>query len=82
MPVKRQAAANGSCQATTKAGHQCAAPAIRGEDYGSLHWDLTRAADSVARAVLAIARCTTSTCVTSLSQNRLRCKADARRNNG
>jgi hypothetical protein len=33
MPLKRQQTANGKCQATTKAGRQCAAPAVR-----SPHW--------------------------------------------
>src|SRR5271165_2792711 len=44
MPLKRQTTANGKCQATTKAGRRCAAPAIRGKGYCSLHADPDRAA--------------------------------------
>jgi general stress protein YciG len=44
MPLKRQTAANGECQATTKAGRQCAAPAVRGGIYCALHNDPDRAA--------------------------------------
>jgi len=44
MPLKRQQTANGKCQATTKAGRQCAAPAVRGKNYCSLHADPERAA--------------------------------------
>ena len=43
MPLKRHKA-NGKCQATTKAGRQCAAPAVRGKNYCSLHADPERAA--------------------------------------
>jgi hypothetical protein len=34
MPLKRQSTANSKCQATTKAGRQCAAPAVHGNAYG------------------------------------------------
>ena len=44
MPLKRQTTANGKCQATTKAGRRCAAPAVRGKNYCSLHADPDRAA--------------------------------------
>jgi general stress protein YciG len=44
MPLKRQTAANGKCQAATKAGRQCAAPAVRGGIYCALHNDPGRAA--------------------------------------
>jgi general stress protein YciG len=44
MPLKRQTAANGKCRAATKAGRQCAAPAIRGGIYCALHDDPDRAA--------------------------------------
>jgi len=44
MPLKRQTTANGKCQAKTKAGRQCAAPAVRGKNYCSLHADPDRAA--------------------------------------
>jgi hypothetical protein len=36
MPIKRQATANGKCQAKTKAGRPCAAPVVRGKNYCSL----------------------------------------------
>src|SRR5271157_1116861 len=45
MPLKRQTTANGKCRAKTKAGRQCAAPAIRGGIYCSLHQDPERAAE-------------------------------------
>jgi hypothetical protein len=35
MPLKRRTEANGKCRAATKAGRQCAAPAIR----GCIYWD-------------------------------------------
>jgi general stress protein YciG len=44
MPLKRQTAANGKCGAATKAGRQCAAPAVRGGTYCALHNDPDRAA--------------------------------------
>ena len=44
MPLKRQTTANGKCQATTKAGRQCAAPAVRGNAFCALHADPDRAA--------------------------------------
>ena len=44
MPLKRQAAPNGKCRAKTKAGRQCAAPAVRGGIYCALHNDPDRAA--------------------------------------
>ena len=44
MPLKRQKAANGKCQAKTKAGRQCAAPAVHGGAFCSLHADPERAA--------------------------------------
>ena len=44
MPLKRQQAANGKCRAATKAGRQCAAPAVRGGIYCALHKDPDRAA--------------------------------------
>jgi general stress protein YciG len=44
MPSKRQTAANGKCRAATKAGRQCAAPAVRGGIYCALHNDPDRAA--------------------------------------
>ena len=44
MPLKRQTAANSKCQATTKAGRQCAAPAVRGGICCALHNDPDRAA--------------------------------------
>ena len=45
MPLKRQETANGRCQATTKAGRQCAAPAVRGGTLCALHSDPERAAE-------------------------------------
>lgn len=45
MPPKRQTTAHGKCHAKTKAGRQCAAPAVRGENYCSLHSDPNRAAE-------------------------------------
>jgi hypothetical protein len=44
MPIKRQTTANGTCRAKTKAGRQCAAPAVRGGAFCSLHADPARAA--------------------------------------
>jgi general stress protein YciG len=44
MPSKRQQAPNGKCQAKTKAGRPCAAPAVRGGIYCALHNDPDRAA--------------------------------------
>jgi hypothetical protein len=44
MPLKRQTAANGKCRAATKAGRQCAAPAVRDGIYCALHNDPDRAA--------------------------------------
>ncbi len=44
MPSKRLVAPNGKCRATTKAGRQCAAPAVRGGTYCALHADPDRAA--------------------------------------
>lgn len=44
MPSKRQLTANGKCRAKTKAGGQCAAPAVRGGIYCALHNDPDRAA--------------------------------------
>jgi len=44
MPSKRQSTANGKCQAKTKAGRPCAAPAVRGGIYCALHADPERAA--------------------------------------
>ena len=44
MPLKRESTANGKCLATTKAGCQCAAPAVCGGIYCSLHSDPERAA--------------------------------------
>ena len=45
MPSKQQPAPNGKCRATTKAGRQCAAPAVRGGIYCALHNDPERAAE-------------------------------------
>jgi hypothetical protein len=45
MPLKRQTTANGKCQAKTKAGQQCAAPAVRGSALCALHSDPNRAAE-------------------------------------
>ena len=39
MLLKRQPAANGKCRAKTKAGRQCAAPAVRDGIYCALHAD-------------------------------------------
>lgn len=44
MPSKRQPAANGKCREKTKAGGQCAAPAVRGGLRCALHNDPDRAA--------------------------------------
>jgi general stress protein YciG len=44
MPLKRRTAAKGKCRTATKAGRQCAAPAIRGGIYCALHNDPDRAA--------------------------------------
>jgi hypothetical protein len=44
MPSKRQQAPNGKCQAKTKAGRPCAAPAVRGGIYCALHANPERAA--------------------------------------
>jgi hypothetical protein len=44
MPLKRQSTANVQCQATTKAGRSCAAPAVCGGTYCALHSDPDRAA--------------------------------------
>ena len=44
MPSKRQPTPNGKCQAKTKAGRPCAAPAVRGGIYCALHADPERAA--------------------------------------
>jgi general stress protein YciG len=45
MPSKQQPAPNGKCRATTRAGRQCAAPAIRGGICCALHNDPKRAAE-------------------------------------
>jgi general stress protein YciG len=45
MPSKQQQAPDGKCRATTKAGRQCAAPAIRGGIYCALHNDPERAVE-------------------------------------
>jgi len=45
MPVKRRRAANGGCQASTKSGTRCAAPAVKGTRLCSLHADPKRAAE-------------------------------------
>ena len=47
MPVKRHRAANGRCQASTKGGTRCAAPAVKGTRLCSLHADPERAAEMV-----------------------------------
>ena len=44
MPNKRQEATSGRCNAMTKAGSSCAAPAIRGGEFFALHSDPGRAA--------------------------------------
>jgi general stress protein YciG len=45
MPLERHPTANGKCQAKTKAGRQCAAPAVRGSVLCALHSDPKRAAE-------------------------------------
>ena len=45
MPLKRQTTANGKCQATTKAGRPCAAPALSRSVFCALHSDPNRAAE-------------------------------------
>jgi general stress protein YciG len=45
MPSNQQPAPNGKCRAKTKAGRQCAAPAVRGGIYCALHNDPQRAAE-------------------------------------
>jgi general stress protein YciG len=45
MPLKRQTTANGKCQARTKAGRECAAPAVRGGALCAIHSDPNRAAE-------------------------------------
>jgi general stress protein YciG len=45
MPLERHPTANGKCQAKTKAGRQCAAPAVRGSSMCALHSDPNRAAE-------------------------------------
>jgi general stress protein YciG len=45
MPTNRQSAKDGRCKAKTKADRECAAPAIRGGDFCSLHADPDRAAE-------------------------------------
>jgi general stress protein YciG len=45
MPVKRRRTANGGCQASTKSGTRCAAPAVKGTRLCSLHADPKRAAE-------------------------------------
>jgi hypothetical protein len=45
MPLKLQTTANGKCKAKTKAGRQCAAPAVRGSALCALHSDPKRAAE-------------------------------------
>ena len=45
MPLKQQLTAAGKCQARTKAGAPCAAPAIHGGIYCALHSDPQRAAE-------------------------------------
>ena len=45
MPTKRQRATDGKCQARTKAGRQCAAPAKRGLPFCSLHAEPGRASE-------------------------------------
>src|SRR5208337_3173102 len=45
MPVKRHRAANGGCQASTRSGTRCAAPAVKGTRLCSLHADPKRAAE-------------------------------------
>jgi len=43
MPLKRQEAAFGQCQATNKAGAPCQAPAIRAGTFCALHQEPSRA---------------------------------------
>jgi len=45
MAPERHEATHATCRATTKAGHQCAAPAIKGGVFCLLHADPTRAAE-------------------------------------
>jgi hypothetical protein len=45
MPTKQQETTSGRCQAMTKAGGACAAPAIKGGQLCSLHSDPERAAE-------------------------------------
>ena len=45
MPVKRHRAARRGCQASTKSGTRCAAPAVKGTRLCSLHADPERAAE-------------------------------------
>src|SRR5215469_12612679 len=44
MPTKHQEATSGKCKAMTRAGSSCAAPAIKGGQFCSLHSDPSRAA--------------------------------------
>jgi general stress protein YciG len=44
MPTRQQEATSGRCKAKTKAGSPCAAPAIKGGQFCSLHSDPERAA--------------------------------------
>jgi len=45
MPTNQQEATNGRCKAMTKAGGFCAAPAMKGGQFCSLHADPGRAAE-------------------------------------
>jgi general stress protein YciG len=45
MPSKRQPTSNGKCRAKTKAGRDCAAPAVRSGIYCAFHNDPERAAE-------------------------------------
>ena len=45
MPNKRPTAPDGRCKAKTRAGRQCAAPAMRGQPYCSLHANPERASE-------------------------------------
>jgi hypothetical protein len=45
MPIKRQVAANGKCEAKTKAGRPCAAPVLSGSVVCALHSDPNRAVE-------------------------------------
>ena len=45
MPTKQQESTSGRCKAMTKAGSPCAAPAIKGGQFCSLHADPERAAE-------------------------------------